>query len=44
MAETKESESIIVENLDPNFCDEVASLPGGEHIRRCFACGTCSAG
>ena len=44
MTETKESESIIVENLDPNFCNEVASLPGGEHIRKCFACGTCSAG
>jgi heterodisulfide reductase subunit C len=27
-----------------DFCDEVAALPGGQNIRRCFACGTCSAG
>ena len=29
--------------LDPNFKDQVAQEPGGEHIKRCFACGTCSA-
>ena len=33
-----------VGELDLSFCDEVASQPGGEHIRRCFACGTCAAG
>jgi heterodisulfide reductase subunit C len=30
-------------NLDPNFKYEVAAQPGGEHILRCFACGTCTA-
>jgi heterodisulfide reductase subunit C len=27
-----------------DFCEEIAALPGGQNIRRCFACGTCSAG
>ena len=35
---------IAVSDLDLSFCEEVASQPGGEHIRRCFACGTCAAG
>jgi len=35
---------IIVEDLDQGFRDEVASIPGGENIKKCFACGTCSAG
>ena len=35
---------IIVSKLDPKFKDEVANTPGGEHIKRCFLCGTCSAG
>lgn len=35
---------IIVKELDQDFCDEVASLPGGENIKKCFACGTCAAG
>ena len=26
------------------FCDEVSAVPGGDHIRMCFACGTCAAG
>jgi heterodisulfide reductase subunit C len=30
--------------LDLSFCDELAAQPGGENIRRCFACGTCAAG
>lgn len=28
---------------DPSLVDEIAAQPGGEHIRRCFACGTCTA-
>lgn len=28
--------------LDPAFKHEIAQEPGGEHIRRCFACGTCT--
>lgn len=35
---------IAVERLDPGFKDEVAGKPGGENIRKCFACGTCTAG
>ena len=30
--------------LDPDFADEIAQEPGGEHIRTCFQCGTCTAG
>jgi heterodisulfide reductase subunit C len=37
-------ETIAIERLDPNFKHEVAARPGGSHIRRCFACGTCTAG
>jgi heterodisulfide reductase subunit C len=32
------------EALDPDFALEVAREPGGEGIRKCYACGTCSAG
>jgi heterodisulfide reductase subunit C len=35
---------IVVEDLDPGFRDEVALMPGGANIRKCFACGTCAAG
>ena len=28
--------------LSPHFKDEIAREPGGEHIHRCFACGTCT--
>jgi len=33
-----------VSKLDPTFCEEVMAQPGGEYVRRCFACGTCVAG
>ena len=33
---------IMMEKLDPNFKLEVAKEPGGEHIKSCFACGTCT--
>lgn len=29
--------------IDPTFADQIAAEPGGEQIRRCFACGTCTA-
>jgi heterodisulfide reductase subunit C len=35
----KAQEPIVV---DPGFKDEVAAQPGGENIKRCFACGTCT--
>ena len=37
-------ETLEVSKLDPTFCEEVMAQPGGEHLRRCFACGTCVAG
>jgi heterodisulfide reductase subunit C len=40
----KISDVILVENLDPTFRDEVALMPGGANIAKCFACGTCAAG
>jgi heterodisulfide reductase subunit C len=30
--------------LDPKFKYEVARVPGGSNIKRCFTCGTCTAG
>jgi heterodisulfide reductase subunit C2 len=30
--------------LDVNFKYEIAGKPGGENIKKCFACGTCTAG
>lgn len=41
---TTRSDVIVVEELDPGFRDEVALMPGGENIRKCYACGTCAAG
>jgi heterodisulfide reductase subunit C2 len=38
------SVKIAVEKLDPLFKDEVARKPGGANIRKCYACGTCTAG
>ena len=36
-------ESVSMDDLDPNFKNLVALEPGGENIRKCFACGTCAA-
>ena len=36
--------TISSKNLDPQFKYDVASHPGGENIKLCFACGTCTAG
>jgi heterodisulfide reductase subunit C2 len=41
---TRESECLQLNELDQTFCEEIASLPGGENIKKCFACGTCTAG
>lgn len=30
--------------LDPNFKFLIAQEPGGENIKKCFSCGTCSVG
>ncbi|MBN2493757.1 MAG: 4Fe-4S dicluster domain-containing protein [Deltaproteobacteria bacterium] len=39
-----DKETIVVNEQDLSFAREVAAQPGGEHIWRCFACGTCVAG
>jgi heterodisulfide reductase subunit C len=39
-----QEQEVAVGQLDLGFRDEIASHPGGENIRRCFACGTCAAG
>ena len=41
--ETATQGEIVVTDLDPNFKYEVAELPGGENLRYCFTCGTCTA-
>ncbi len=43
-AEKSEAAEAVVSQLDLRFRDEIAGHPGGENIRRCFACGTCAAG
>jgi heterodisulfide reductase subunit C len=30
-------------DMEPTFADQIAAEPGGAHVRRCFACGTCTA-
>ncbi|TFG64861.1 MAG: 4Fe-4S dicluster domain-containing protein [Spirochaetales bacterium] len=35
---------IINDSLDVNFKYDLAKMPGGSHIKKCFACGTCTAG
>ena len=29
--------------LEPGFADEIAAIPGGDKLRECIQCGTCSA-
>ncbi len=36
--------AINMSKVDPNFKFEVAEIPGGENITRCFSCGTCTLG
>lgn len=44
MTDSETTAKLVVEERDTAFRDEIASLPGGENIMRCFACGTCAAG
>lgn len=37
-------EKIEEKNLDSNFKYDVSAYPGGENIKLCYACGTCTAG
>ncbi len=44
MLVTFNMETIILTKLDPNFKFELAERPGAKNIRKCYACGTCTAG
>lgn len=37
-------EQITDSSMDPKFKSDVAARAGGENLRLCFACGTCTAG
>ena len=43
-AAKRKTPEVAVGQMDLRFRDEIAGHPGGENIRRCFACGTCAAG
>lgn len=36
--------TLSTDEMDFSFAEEIMSYPGGEHLRKCFACGTCTAG
>ncbi len=40
----KDTTAVEETSLDAGLAREVAGEPGGEGIRKCYACGTCSAG
>ncbi len=42
-AKKEKSGIISFDTLDPDFKNEIAKQPGGEQIKYCFQCGTCSA-
>ncbi|MBN1178363.1 MAG: 4Fe-4S dicluster domain-containing protein [Anaerolineae bacterium] len=44
MSKENDEQIIDVSGFDPHFRDEIAAEPGGEHIRRCYSCSTCTAG
>ncbi len=39
-----EKDRVVVTVLDPKFKYEIAKEPGGENIKYCFQCGTCTSG
>jgi len=40
----EKSNIIDMKEMDFSFADEIISYPGGENLRKCFACGSCTAG
>ena len=40
--ETSEEKEILMDELDTEFKYKVSEEPGGENIKLCFSCGTCS--
>jgi heterodisulfide reductase subunit C len=43
MADPEKHTVLHLEDLDPRFRGEISAEPGGEMIRFCFQCGTCTA-
>ena len=43
MTDAEKQSVLQLEDLDPSFRGEIAAEPGGEMIRFCFQCGTCTA-
>lgn len=37
------AESVVATKLNPQFKYEITRYPGGENLKHCFACGTCTA-
>ncbi|MBN1885568.1 MAG: 4Fe-4S dicluster domain-containing protein [Candidatus Krumholzibacteriota bacterium] len=37
-----ENETVYESSLDHDFLDEIYALPGGQQIKKCIQCGTCS--
>lgn len=37
-----ENETVYESSLDHDFLDEIYTLPGGQQIKKCIQCGTCS--
>ena len=44
MSNNKKEKRISLDEADLGFADEVAAEPGGEEIKKCFSCGTCTSG
>ena len=44
MSDEDTDQPLDLNELDPEFAEEIAKIPGGEHIRTCFQCGTCTVG
>ena len=44
MESVQSKDASVVTILDPKFKYEVAREPGGENIKYCFQCGTCTSG
>jgi heterodisulfide reductase subunit C len=39
-----DQDTIVTTGLDFKFSEEIANIPGGENIRKCYACGGCTIG
>ena len=39
-----DQDAIVTTGLDFKFSEEIANIPGGENIRKCYACGGCTIG